>query len=552
MSTTETVTWMAPAPLWGDGGLGLESPQLTAPWLVELAQDQFVSEFLGLMAAQGVARPTDIGKMAPGTRNGPNYRLFQPISQRYYLVTASLVCRRVGLPDRSVDRAAGETTTFVLRRLSPDDGSEQAMANGSWAAAPATALVAGEQPVPMHPAAVAGFAPPGSTASAFGMSIAGRRTVYYGYIPVGTREKAVPPMADPVGALQAVISSEPSATTLDNPLLGALYGRVVQQWSALTSAAPVAGTDTGYASLYTVLDLGDWLAQNLPGVYQALLAGSPMTETAQEALRQAIAAVTVGKGSPPPAQPPPPGWSQTPLAGTETLDKVLAELEDFESLVTGTGGAPPNSYDLVASSPPSATAMATWLSGPATPGSLAYLALAAVQEAGSPITVPAELAGQIKADPVVPPAGRAATAYIVRAVYQHDPCVPVLSQPSAPFELARAFDPDAPARQVRIQMPDVSNMRQFKRGIAIELPPSLRRITDRLTPKLLQGGGLGGDPGLELGMICAYSFQIFLVLSFMVAFMFLIVFNIIFWWLPFIKICFPVPVPTSSTSEPAP
>jgi hypothetical protein len=181
---------------------------------------------------------------------------------------------------------------------------------------------------------------------------------------------------------------------------------------------------------------------------------------------------------------------------------------------------------------------------------LANLALLALEEAGSPPSVPPELSGLIKADSVQP--GQTAATYFVRAVYQHAPCAPVLSKQSPLFELARAFDPDAPARQVRIQIPDISNMRQFSRGIAIELPPSLRRLTERVTPKLLQGGALGADPGLQLGMICSYSFQIFLVLSFMVAFIFLLLLNIIFWWLPFIKICFPVPVPASQPKGPTP
>ena len=51
-------------------------------------------------------------------------------------------------------------------------------------------------------------------------------------------------------------------------------------------------------------------------------------------------------------------------------------------------------------------------------------------------------------------------------------------------------------------------------------------------------------------MICSFSIQIICVLSFMVMFMFLIAFNIIFWWMAFLKICFPIPVPASKPKNP--
>ena len=130
--------------------------------------------------------------------------------------------------------------------------------------------------------------------------------------------------------------------------------------------------------------------------------------------------------------------------------------------------------------------------------------------------------------------------------------MPLVSAASNPFELARPLDPDAPARQIRIQLPDVGNLRQFKRGVALEMPPNLRRVVDRVTPNMLKGDGLGSDPGLELGMICSFSLQIIFLLAFMIMFIFLILFNIIFWWMAFIKICFPIPVPAPSQSQPQP
>ena len=184
--------------------------------------------------------------------------------------------------------------------------------------------------------------------------------------------------------------------------------------------------------------------------------------------------------------------------------------------------------------------------------SLAYLARGALQQYHVQPIVPDELDGMIKADPTLPMPGYSPDTYIIRTVFEHDPCVPVLSAPSRPFQLARALDGDAPARKIRIALPDISNLRQFQRGVAIEMPPSLRRVLDRVTPAMLQGQGLGDDPGVELGMICSFSIQIMWVLSFMVMFLFVISFNIIFWWMAFIKICFPIPVPASQPENPSP
>ena len=118
----------------------------------------------------------------------------------------------------------------------------------------------------------------------------------------------------------------------------------------------------------------------------------------------------------------------------------------------------------------------------------------------------------------------------------------MLSAPRRPFELARALDADAPARPILLQLPDINHLRTFNRGVAIEMPPSLRRLLDRVTPEMLKGDGLGPDPGLQLGMICSFSLQIIFLVAFIVMFIFLILLNIVFWWLPFLKICFPVPV----------
>jgi len=56
--------------------------------------------------------------------NDKPLKLYQPSQMRFYLVTASFVCRQVGLPDRKVDLGKQQKVQFVMRRLLPKDISQ--------------------------------------------------------------------------------------------------------------------------------------------------------------------------------------------------------------------------------------------------------------------------------------------------------------------------------------------------------------------------------------------------------------------------------------------
>ena len=544
----EVVQWLTPAPLWTEDAVGVASGGLLQPWIAELTTDTFVDDFLALLAGTGGASPADLAATRPGTTVPETgaLRLFQPLSQRYYLVAATLACRRPGIPDHAVRPGRGERVSFVLRRRDPD-GTEHGFVPGgagrpaTWRPATAAALVPGERELPMHPAPVGAFAEPGTAAAALGMAAAERstRTVFYGYIPVSGRDGAVLPLADPAATLATVQASMPLPDPPENPTVDALVARVVQPWSALRSAPPPSGQGSWptYPSLYVILDLADWLATNLDAVFQAITQSADVpADSAADHLIQAITKITVRVGNP---------------QGIITLAQAITDLAPFLALVTGDTGlaGPFTTYDLTGGTLPGG-----WLDPPKTASSLAGLAAAALAEAGNPVTVPPELEGLIKDDPV--PTGAPGTSngatYVIRTVFAHAPCQPVISEPTQPFELARALDPDAPARKILIQMPDISNLRQFRRGVAIEMSPGLRRLMDRVTPGLLKGDGLGSDPGLQLGMICSFSLQIVTLVAFIVMFIFLILLNIVFWWLPFLKVCFPVPVKPGNPKGPTP
>jgi hypothetical protein len=567
--TSDDLQWLSPSPLWQAGdlagaahqgrtaiGAGAGSAVVTPttivqPWISELTVDQFMARFLALCAGTDGVGPADLAGTRPAlaagggdaTNSDATYRLFQPLSRRYYVVTASLCCRRPGLPDHQLDPGEEEQAFFVMRRV--DDAGEYGHVGAAWLPADANTLLDGEKRFPVHATPVAGFAAPGTPAAALGMAAGApsTRQLLYGYIPVASRDELVPPLADPGGELKKVQDSMSLPNPPEHPAIVELMGRVVEPWQRLQSA-PVApnAPNIGYASLFLLLDLLDWLRTYVEPVYQAIVGGGSPTGPNAAALLLGLTgqSVITLESSP----------------RTRTMVEALADVKDSLGLLDGSSDTTPSTtFDLMRSA-----LGAAWLSPAKEPAGLAGLALAAVQEIGDPYRVPPELSGLIKADPMTPrvtgssgagkPTGN--QAYVIRMVLVHQPCRPLLSAPSRRFELARAMDSDAPARPVLLQLPDVNDLRSFNRGVAIEMPPSLRRLLDRVTPEMMKGDGLGSDPGLQLGMICSFSLQIIFLVAFIVMFIFLILLNIVFWWLPFLKICFPVPVRPTTTSGPTP
>lgn len=550
----EKLQWLSPAPLWDDAIVAAAASGLTQPWIAELETDTFVADFTALLAGDEGVSPSDLGKTAPkttsdGTSGGP-FKLFQPLSQRYYLVVATLVCKRAGIPDHTVRKTAGEKASFVMRRLTNSGeqawvpggpGAPGGKSGGSWQDATPDRLVVGERQLPMHPVPVAAFAEPDSTAGILGMALGqeSARTVLYGYIPVSGREKLVPALtsAAAVAALATAQGSLPNPK--EHPTVDELFQRVVFPWQNLTTAPPPVNPVWSanwplYPSLYVLLDLADWLRSHLPTVAARIVSGTALPSgSAAEKLYDALEAITF----------------QT-SAGSSTVTGALRDLQAYLPLVTGADiSGPSTTYDLSGAATPG-----DWFAPPKTSTGLGGLAYAALDEAQHTPKVPKELEGLIKAD--LPAAAGEPdpneTTYLIRTVIEHPPCEPVLSDATHSFVLARPFDPDAPARKIRIQLPDISNMRRFNRGVALEMSPSLRRVMDRVTPDMLKGDPLGDDPGIELGMICSFSLQIIFLVAFVVMFIFLLLLNIVFWWMAFLKICFPIPMPAKSSKPPAP
>lgn len=159
--------------------------------------------------------------------------------------------------------------------------------------------------------------------------------------------------------------------------------------------------------------------------------------------------------------------------------------------------------------------------------------------------------------------------FVIRTVFERPNCGPlkptVVSEPSRPFQLAGFFDPDAPARPIRIALPiDTSpaGLRKFDKNTAF-------MISDMLCGQIQRAKGLTlgdlvlsvlpwpfhkdlpvpdtgpctkqGDPNLQLGMICSLSIPIITICALILLMIIVNLLDFIFRWIPYFIMCFPLP-----------
>jgi len=123
----------------------------------------------------------------------------------------------------------------------------------------------------------------------------------------------------------------------------------------------------------------------------------------------------------------------------------------------------------------------------------------------------------------------------------HDDCPSRLiwAEYSEPFRVLPWWDGDGPA--TKIALPDLSNLRKMKPNVSFELPPGLANLLGGDMKKLKDGEGSTG--GLDIFWLCSFSIPIITLVAFIVLNIFLSLFDLIFRWMAFIKICIPIPKP---------
>lgn len=153
--------------------------------------------------------------------------------------------------------------------------------------------------------------------------------------------------------------------------------------------------------------------------------------------------------------------------------------------------------------------------------------------------------------------------FVIRLVFERPQCgvlqPMVMSAATQPFQLAGFFDPDAPARPIRIALPldtTPAGLRKFDKNTAFMISDILCGQIERV--KKLSFGDLvlsvlpwpfhkdldasqGKPCPDEEGTICSLSIPIITLCALILLIIIVTLLDLIFHWLPFFILCFPLP-----------
>lgn len=146
----------------------------------------------------------------------------------------------------------------------------------------------------------------------------------------------------------------------------------------------------------------------------------------------------------------------------------------------------------------------------------------------------------------LPPDG---TLYQIRCVYRRPPCglrpSTLVSAPSLPFRMASFLDLDAPHRPTRIPLPDISlaGLAKLKHSVGIVMSAAMRSKTEAASNKDILDGESVDEVPQALGWITIWSIPIITLCATILLMIIAALLNLVFWWLPFLRITIPVPAP---------
>jgi hypothetical protein len=553
------VQWLAPSPLWDTYLLQPEAPEFRKPALLRFATDAFMEQLQSLLAKPPaplqdyVAQPetwreprVGLGSSAPpskpqsgektnGSKRGSHlplpFKLFQPAHGHFYVVTASLTCRLPGLPEHQVHANKGEQVTLVLRRLRPKAGASktdcsvydpqtcdqfawtQNGATGSWGLAPDNQLAEAEEQLPTF---VLPF-----------RCLDRNRRLFAALVPTGRQQSYVAARQKNTADSQASgVQVSEDARKIE------LQRKVIDPWGDLVEwhqkqfegakAQPITPFDAEsviQASAFVLLDFANYLGSVLPAVWSA--AEKPAEAAALPAAARTLYASLT-----------------TMTSNGITLLQALKNAKEHEQGLEN-GQYIPRATDVVFLTDAALRPLIRKQSDNSRRMGTEFNA--ALDEAGAPAV------SAVRPPAMKPQNPRGDDWYILRFVYKRPQCgkqlPPVMSEPTRPFQLASYFDPDAPARSIQVALPvDTSPaaLSKYDKNVAFMISDQLAKQMSRVKGlKQLMDGDMGPEVGV--GMICSFSIPIITICALLVLMIFLMLLNIIFFWMPFFKICFPVP-----------
>ena len=548
----DTPLWRTAPPLWRSVGAGIDFER---PAILRFAGDDFMEQLQAVLAAGGANlgdlvaadetwREPKAGLAAAAASPGP-VRLYQPVHGRFYLLSAGLVCARYLFPDKRIDAGQGHSVFFVLRQLRParpgvavDTGDPSTYIEwawvpadnaGAWTLAPAVGLAGAEQRQPLFALAYQDGSTP--------------RRLLAGLLPVSAREllEAGPPrLPEPDDT-----SDDPMGAVSD-PRLGSLTA-VVAGLQALRSAAGLPRLPIGQLQeslFFALVELAQFLQDNLKPVWDEMPQlpgqrnlldllqaqnGFRLGRTWLGALKMAAA---VGPGAAAGGGAPNPVTGLGAAAIRRAIDSIK-----IEPSLPGNGVDPPETT-LLKVDPPETTLFK--MVAAALPAPVAGSAAGA--ETAEPRAVRAAAAQAVAA-----PAG--GFLYVARCVFERPRCPEPerlrISRPSRPFVLAPFYDPDAPYRPARIPTPvdtSLEGLRKHPKSVAVTISKQLREQMERIEGirlSDLDSGGIPAGHAASFGMVCQLSIPIITICALILLMIIVGLLNIVFFWLPFFKICLP-------------
>jgi hypothetical protein len=618
------IIWTAPQPLWKEATnrSGAERAAITAPAILRFATDDFMQEFLNVLATDSqrlgeyravketwrgvLSKPIPLtpkkvfvlpfqrlaasrrrvngrASSTEGRKVDPNddakdtqLKLYQPAHQRFYLVASSLVCQLAGLPDRKVDAGKHEQAGFVMRRLLPDkDGDEHAWVETKggrhWVKCEeACAIESGEEILPLF-------------AANHTQDDERLRRLFAGLIPAGKREAY---LAAPTATKAADV--EPGAVSKIAARKALLRKEVIEPWKALHAAADAAKNRPSIAearsgiqvgSFFVLLDLALFLERYVKDVWEHIYRSEAKPQGAAGTLVDVIETLKLG--------------SNLKRAIATASDPNFNFADDFKDALKKAYNAK-DQLDQAAEPFDLKKVSKDWpdflfpLADPAVPQGLPLpldVPLPAESDAArqaeedddwqhddagsaeqqldklAALILRAMPADSDNSQPAVPLAARKPADalegwFVIRCVYQRPACGPlhddIMSERTEKFQLAGFFDPDAPARPIHIGLPldtTPGGLRKFDRNTAFIISDTLcgqmKKFRSLGFTDLINGPGGAASPcktaAGSFGTICSISIPIITLCAFILLMIMVSVLNIVFFWLPYFILCFPVP-----------
>jgi hypothetical protein len=540
------VQWLTPSPLWSELSKATDPTAYRRPVILRFATDTFMPVLQGVLQQTPqdlrnyVAQGETWQNPAAGLDNAGSLplKLFQPVQARFYVIASSLNCRKPGLPDHTVDTNLGESVAFVVRQLQPNAGVSVADCavydatkcteyawipvpgvNGApgsigdqpeWVQVsplatsdPFASLVTGEEQLPLSPAQT------GSNGSA--------RHTLTGLIPASRRQQyiAARTVGNGNGSGSSAAAAQDPRADMFNRQVVTPWCLLEDWWNSLDLTTLQAGPDFNFyviaaqtSSALILADFASFLMAWIPNVWAAMQDSSKVSglSTAEATLYNTL-------GAP--------------------LRQAVLNANSFDSQFEAAlpGAALPSGYPPYALSDPGNNIDPTTLQAPLT---AALPPLSTVNNPPAPQPVPQKPSN---------PLGN--NYFIVRCVYLRPQCkCNVISPPSQPFQLASYFDSDAPARRIQVALPldtTAAGFRKFDKGVAFLMSDELRNQMARVPSLQALTNGAIGPAGIGLGWICSFSIPIITICAMILLFVIVIALNLVFFWIPFFKICLPVP-----------